>query len=418
MKTFTAFEYILIDVANNYGLDGVPFEDRIEWATDNIDELETLGESIKETKSYPLYFKAVSALRQVQRGEPTGHLVGLDACASGMQVMSTVTGCLKGAAATGLIHPDERADPYTETTQVMSNLLNKNVAGERKAVKQGVMTSLYGSIAEPKKLFGDGTDELGAFYKAMYVIAKGACELCNHLIESWNPSNEYQTWELPDGYVARCPSEVSMEARIPVEELGGHRFTYQWSEVAPQEKAVQNAANVVHSLDAYLLRSLVRRCSYDANEVTKVISTIAMELLHREVLGKPSYSTTDTYEELDNIIERFECTGIVDMVDIQCLGNPLNVALFPSDYLTKMNTLLTEVSSYPSFEIVTIHDDFRASPLHCNRLRYHYKHILADLADSTVIDDLLSQLYGQKVTYNKYSPSLSKFIRQSNYAIC
>ena len=65
MKTYSGFEYLCIDVANQYGLDKKLFEERIEWAQTNIDQLEALADQA-ETK--PLYLKAVMAIRKVQQG--------------------------------------------------------------------------------------------------------------------------------------------------------------------------------------------------------------------------------------------------------------------------------------------------------------------------------------------------------------
>ena len=76
MELFTAWEYLLIDAANNYGLDKKLFGERIQWATDNLDHLEELavGEQWKER---PLYLKAVKAIRKAQAGLPTGHMSAL-----------------------------------------------------------------------------------------------------------------------------------------------------------------------------------------------------------------------------------------------------------------------------------------------------------------------------------------------------
>lgn len=52
-----------------------------------------------------------------------------------------------------------------------------------------------------------------------------------------------------------------------------------------------------------------------------------------------------------------------------------------------------------------------------NWLRMHYRDILGELADSRIVDHILSQLFHQPVTFNKLSPDLSQHIRQSNYAL-
>lgn len=140
-KSFTGWQYLLIDVANNAGidLDKETFENRIAWAERNLTMLEFHNKG-QVWKEMPLYLKAVQAVRKAQVGEASGHLVGLDAICSGMQIMSVLTGCMSGAKATGLVDPDLRADAYTECTTVMENMLGISIPGKRKDVKQAVMT--------------------------------------------------------------------------------------------------------------------------------------------------------------------------------------------------------------------------------------------------------------------------------------
>ena len=80
MKTYTGFQYLLIDAANAYGNDKLLFEERIQWATER---LETLEEHMESAEVPELYWKAVAAIRKAQKGIPTGHIVAMDAVCSG-----------------------------------------------------------------------------------------------------------------------------------------------------------------------------------------------------------------------------------------------------------------------------------------------------------------------------------------------
>ena len=89
MQLFTAWQYLLIEVANHFGLDKLIFEDRIRWATENLANLESFASQVS-LKDRALYIKAVQTIRKAQHGIPTGHLVGFDASCSGIQIMSVV----------------------------------------------------------------------------------------------------------------------------------------------------------------------------------------------------------------------------------------------------------------------------------------------------------------------------------------
>lgn len=249
MKTFTAWQYLLIHVANNFGLDKLLFEERIQWTEQHLDHLEELVQGAP-AKTRPLYLKAVQAVRQAQRGEAIGHVVGLDACCSGIQIMSTLTGCEAGANATGLIDPDRRADAYSDVTEAMNDLLHQQgiqVDVPRNAAKRAVMTSFYGSRLTPRTIFGDGTPELEMFYQAIQQVAPGAWTLLQELLGSWQPFAPLHEWILPDGFHARVKVMEKVEKRLEVDELDHATFTYVWYENQGTETGLSNIANVVHS---------------------------------------------------------------------------------------------------------------------------------------------------------------------------
>ncbi len=138
MKFYTGWQWLLIDAANQYGLDKLTFEERIEWTESNINSLEILANDVGKEK--PLYIKAVMAIRKAQQGEPTGHMVHVDASASGIQIMSAISGCEKGADASGLINPDVRANAYKTIMEEMNNILGNPVAINTEDAKRAGMT--------------------------------------------------------------------------------------------------------------------------------------------------------------------------------------------------------------------------------------------------------------------------------------
>jgi DNA-directed RNA polymerase len=80
VQIFTGYQYIQIDIANNYGLDKETWDTRLEFVQTNKTNLEKL---VNKADSPVLYTKAVRAYRKAQADEPVNHLVGLDATASG-----------------------------------------------------------------------------------------------------------------------------------------------------------------------------------------------------------------------------------------------------------------------------------------------------------------------------------------------
>lgn len=137
MKFYNPMQYIAIDIANNFGLDKVNYEDRIKWVKDNINNIENLESQAEEPY---LYSRAVRVLRDSQAGKPTGHTVALDSASSGLQLMSAMMRDLDACIMTGL--GDNRIDAYTIITDEMNKLMKEDGLEEvfvtRKQAKEAV----------------------------------------------------------------------------------------------------------------------------------------------------------------------------------------------------------------------------------------------------------------------------------------
>lgn len=411
MTPFTGFQYLLIDAANQYGLDKLTFEERIEWAMDHQGVLE---QHAHKAENKPLYIKAVMAIRKAQQGIPTGHMVGFDACCSGIQVMSVLTGCIAGATATGMVDPNVRADAYSAVTKAMQELLGNVVNVSRGDAKQALMTSFYGSKATPKALFGEDTAELAAFYQAAQATAPGPWELLQDLLAAWQPYALEHAWKLPDGYDARVKVMQKKEARIEVDELDHATFTYEFYENVGARAGISLPANVTHSVDAYVLRCIHRRCNYDRSMVLDAHIVIVEELIAR-MKGLASTKSGNA-TKVQYYVNQWTRSGMADVVILPHLTAE-NISEVPTGLLEKLDTIIQGMLEYQSFEVVTIHDEFKCHPNNMNALRQQYINVMAELAESNVLDDILSQIHKKSGHFKKLSNNLGDLIRQSNYAL-
>lgn len=407
MQKFTGWQYLLIDVANQFGHDKLLFEERIQWAETHLPVLEDYA--VMADNPY-LFEKAVMAIRKAQQGIPTGHLVGFDATCSGIQVMSALTGCKAGAEATGLVNPNVRADAYTKVTQMMNQILGGvGVSVKRSQAKQALMTAFYGSKAEPLNLFGENTPELNAFYLAATTVAPGAWQLLQDLLASWQPFALSHEWQLPDGFEAKVKVMQPVETRIEVAELDGASFTYQYYENRGTAKGLANAANVTHSVDAYILRCIHRRCNYVADEVL-----LARAYLEYALTVKTNKYVAD--EAIKYYSELYNRSGMADVVILPHLTKR-NVVALSEQHIKDLLAIIETMLVHKPFEVVTVHDEFKCHANYMNHLRQHYINIFAELAESTVLEMILSAIYDKAGKYEKLSTDLGDLIRESNYAL-
>ncbi|WVX91098.1 RNA polymerase [Pseudomonas phage PJNP053] len=652
MKRYTGFEYLCIDAANQFGHDKLLFEQRIQWVMDHFDELEEL--ECKE-KTAPQYYKAVQAIREAQKGIPSGHLVGLDACCSGMQIMSALGGCIDGARATNLVNTGFRQDAYSLVTTAASTAMGASVGDiKRSDIKKATMTHLYGSKAEPKKLFGEETPELEAFYEGIQAVCPIPNEMLSDLIHShqamvskgeelftgvvpilveldgdvnghkfsvsgegegdatygkltlkficttgklpvpWPtlvttltygvqcfsrypdhmkqhdffksampegyvqertiffkddgnyktraevkfegdtlvnrielkgidfkedgnilghkleynynshnvyimadkqkngikvnfkirhniedgsvqladhyqqntpigdgpvllPDNHYLStqsalskdpnekrdhmvllefvtaagitlgmdelykyqevheWVLPDNYHARVKSVSMKETRIEVDEMDGATFEYAYKVVCGEERSVKNAANIIHSIDAYVLRSMHRRCNYDPVVTEFAYETISDELMRRVVLYDVDLVETKD-EKVRIYIDLYNRTNMVDAVILPFV-NTHSVQAMETDHLEALKDLCVSMLAHKPFPLVTVHDEFKCHPNYCNEMRQHYINIFSEMADSNILNDIFHQITGSYVQYEGACHNLSELIRDSEYAL-
>jgi hypothetical protein len=281
------------------------------------------------------------------------------------------------------------------------------------------MTSFYGSKKMPKDIFGEDTPELSAFYQAASVIAPGAWELLQDLLASWQPYALSHSWILPDGFNARVKVMKPKTVRIEVDELDHATFTYEFYENEGAKKGLSNVANLTHSVDAWVLRSMHRRCNYDKDQVSYVDQCIEAELIARSLFGDPEQKLVDEFmtDKVMYYIGQYRRSSLADAVILTHLDQA-NVTCLSTDHLKALAKIVTGMLAYQPFELVTVHDEFKAHANNMNHVRWQYREILAEIADSDVLSDLLGQITGVPGTFNKLNFNLAEQIRKSAYALC
>jgi DNA-directed RNA polymerase len=327
MQTFTGTQYLEIDIANCFGLDKETWSDRLDWVSLNEPNLEGMDGS---ADSPILFRKAVRALRVAQRGVPINHVMGLDATASGIQIMGALSGCYNTAKSVNLVDTGIRQCFYRTVSDFMNTLPGISVT--RALVKKPVMTTFYGSTAQPKEIFGEGP-ELIAFYNALREKATGAFDLMGLFQSHWRADVEYHSWTLPDGHVAKVPVTQTVEKSLEIDEMDHMRFAYRASILCPKAQSRALAANIVHSIDGWVVRQMVK------------------------------------------------------------------------------------AASAKGYWLAPIHDCFYAHPNYMDDVRSNYIKIMAWIAQSDLVSQILTEISGRYVPYIKRSTTLHHHITNTEYAL-
>jgi len=231
-EVVTNIDWIKISIANAYGIDNLTWQERLDW----VAKQPKLLKLVAIAKEPYQYLAAVQALNLATTKRPTGYMVGLDACSSGIQIMAICSGDLVAAKYCGLIDTGSREDIYQSILDDM-----KLVEYTRKDIKGAGMETMYGSRTAPKRLFGDEST-VNAFYKELVTKLPKCVHLLKVLLGSHSETATEYKWTLPDGHVACVPVMNNTTYNIVLDELGRIPFTHRIRENRPTDYDVSNAA--------------------------------------------------------------------------------------------------------------------------------------------------------------------------------
>ncbi|RWB40543.1 MAG: hypothetical protein EOQ44_25105 [Mesorhizobium sp.] len=398
MQTFTGKEYLQIDIANSFGYDKQDWSDRLAWFQTNEHQLHAL---VNQAEEPALFYAGILAWEKTKEGKPSSYPISLDATCSGIQILAALAGDRKAAEICNVVDTGHREDAYVSIYQDMVNTIGDTAKIDRKLTKKAIMTSFYGSTAQPKEVFGEGT-LLQVFYDTMQVNAPGAWEINETMLAIWDENALVNEWVLPDNFhvVVKVMGTVTEQVHFMNEPF---EISYQTN--MPIKGGRSLGANMVHSIDGMMVREMQRRCNYDPAKIQELT-----RLLDAGAAGRNTHRYQDKL--LLTLLDRFRQSGffsarMLDLIDLE------NIGLVGHAHV---RNLIASLPKKP-FEVISVHDCFRCLPNYGNDLRQQYNNLLAEIAESNMLGFIVSQMVGKPIQINKLDPKLGHDIRQANYAL-
>jgi DNA-directed RNA polymerase len=314
--------WLKIHIANVYGLDKEPFEDRVKWTDDNHMRLLKVAESPLETISIwteadsPYEFLAACmAYEDYCYGRLVNLPIQLDAVNSGVQMYSGLLRDRQGAISTCVIG-DKRSDLYKEVADLVNKKLETkeyppivsymtkdgkentystkveatSMIGNfnRKMTKKNCMTVPYSVTQRGMKLQNQDTmDELKLngkqFWKgddwvvnylwtelthdSIYEILKGAKAGQDYLREVAGTLDTMAMWHTPIYSFPVIQIAYKME-ELRVYTVLGKLSLQTWTDQVKRSKQMAGiAANYIHSIDATILMYVVDNIGHDVGVI-------------------------------------------------------------------------------------------------------------------------------------------------------
>ena len=285
-----SLDWIKVSIANTYGngIDKKSFDEKIDW----VNSQEDWSSLIPQADEPCRFQRGIYELNHAKRTGKTSYAVGLDAGASGVQVLSALMGCITGAINTGLAS-DTPVDIYLRNYEQMGTMVELPSTITRKDLKKALMTFFYGSMAVPKKVFADYPHLLNIFFKACSITAPGAFELFNILMQIMEmlPTKEEFRWVMPNGFTVSTWALDKVSHQVEIEEFSKKKVHIVRKYVNRTERYRALAANVAHSTDAFVSAELRGRAMWDREHLNHVYESMVNQGIYADWNATPECSS-------------------------------------------------------------------------------------------------------------------------------
>lgn len=431
-KQHNAMDYLRVHLANCLDWDKdengrvLSFKERIAKVNTSASSLTLIAaSSTAKARS-----QALATLNEFQRlrdhlinggtldNYKSGFIVEFDACNSLLQYFATLTGCVKTARLVNLIANADGSvvDGYMEFYKYMQKLMTPAERAKydkkltRKVLKELIMHYFYGGTSTAVGLFGSYKSAMyKKFEKTLETLAPGAIALRKRILNLIDKKRVLYSWTRPDGFEVKTNvlTKRSTTCKVSLKLTDSDNpkpisFTSNFRFIGICESFCALLANIVHSLDSFICAEMKRRMEYDKATFKKV------KRLIREALDKVA--------EQERAITNRKTIASARFIEL-ISDDPTLLDTLSNNEKAMLLELIDDCLQFKYAEICTIHDAFKTTANNVGIARYHYKRLMLELAESNLVNDLLSEITGTKTTFDKFGTSLPSLIQESDYAI-
>lgn len=391
-QSMTGLEYLKCEIACKH--DKTMEKEVWDTRLKHFDSIDFFDKKLYKKASNPIGLRAaVLSYDTAIAGVETGYMISLDACSSGLQILSLLVSCPESFDLCGG-KSDECVDSYTTIYDEM----HLHGALTRKQVKNAIMTSFYGSTATPEATFAENVD---LFYDTITEMAPGAWNLNLGLQELWDEvSGSTYEWVMPDGFHACI--ETKDREKLPFTFLD-EKFDLLVKITSRPDFHKGLGPNLIHSVDGMVVREMLRRCMFNPRTIQRVKD--AINGATKGIYGRSAEIVTALWDNYKTT--GFLSTRILDHLFKDTIGLVDEIVI-----MALINTLPKK-----PFDVVSVHDCFRCHPNYGNDLRRQYNTIMADINDSTMLEAMAKQVAHSKIKTKKVGKIDRDVILEGNYLL-
>ena len=289
--------------------------------------------------------------------------------------------------------------PYVKIFKKFPQELEKDVK------KKCVMQFTYGGNSYCVSNLGTDVHTFHALYKEHLPLVFTFRNAC---VAGWNDEALAYSWSLPDGFMVNmeCTKPISdipdyCDTRIELEIAGKrHHIKPFWSINTPLQKGELGTkgigANLIHSIDAYIMRELVRRCHGQFRTSLEQVS-----------IGELKCS--------NNAKAIYDMWVQTKMVSLNILNELKKGDSIPQEYYDAIKDVMLTLPEH-SFYIKPIHDEFCCRVEFRDEMVQVYNCLLVELYNSTYAEYAAKELE-LNLEYGKANAKVTEALFTNDYLL-
>lgn len=364
------------------------------------------------------------AVQDALEHRPVEYFVGWDTKQSGMLIQILLTRCHTSMQNFGILN-NTNQDIYMKFKGILGESLTRD------EIKKCVIPRFYDST----KCIIDRVGRVRAekFFEAYAEMLPKPDLLRQFMHDAWDDDATRYTWFLPDG----------LEVVQVVEELPAFRGGYdpEWYDEFSDEITTTNkvgfttgagkginasvyysrpgtrikeedqgtkslGANLIHGLDAWIMRELIMRCA-KARFYQKKLKQILWTSRDTEVYSKNS-------NKIERLMAIWQETGICSLRVMHFLNKG---DIIPKDYY---DAIVNSVNHCPkdNFDVIAVHDEFMAHPRYVTQMQQAFNYILVELYEGHYLHYAAKVFkWLQPMKIDAVDPEISQAIAKSDYLL-
>lgn len=408
MNTLTISQILINDcVKTALGLDKATFAQRVASVKPYA---EMKAEAEKLTGADKVL--ALSALENLKTAHETGEINNFslwDASSSGATWISILTRDVVGLNNVGAIceKPGNLyGDMVAEWNQAHNTKLTKL------EWKLFTVPYYYGGDSNVKAALGEkGLEEYRGFYSK---YLPGAGDFRQQCLDAWDSSADHYSWYMPDGFTVYMPVLTdAAKQKVSVKNSAGNTVSCEpmIKVLGPRKKGADHTrglgASLIHSLDAYGLREMVR--------MAHLTKEHALDIINNKVTPVDDFVMELAPWKVQNALKGFKVSGIMSTRLFYLLDEREGKMPLPKHVVDAMKAIIPHLPD-EEFELIHVHDEFGCLPVYVNDMRRNYNYICAQVYKGNLMK-YYNKVLGMTVAIRAYDQAVYEALMEADYLL-